>query len=114
MIDVFYNDLMIRKAKAIYEEARQLHSNDREAYCQDKCGLSYSYLSRIGKSMKQPSARTMMNLGFEVLARDVATGETQVLEMNLPCDWNPRNPRMNPSSTKLLIGEPEEASTPSE
>lgn len=114
MIDVSYNEAMIAKARAISEEARSLPRDQRDAYCQDRCGLTFAYLRRVGKQFKKPSARVLMNLGYELLVRDLATGELSRLELNVPCDWNPRNPRMNPVSTPVYLRGQEPISSTSE
>lgn len=114
MISALYNEDIIRKAKAIVEEAKSLPVAEREEYCQKRCGLTHGYLSRIGKDFKKPSARVIMNLGYEIYVKDLATGEFSKLETDIKCDWNPRNPRMNPSSTPVFLKEPEEISSTNE
>jgi hypothetical protein len=114
MISALYNSDIIRKAQAIVREASELPSSERDAYCQRRCGLSYSYMTRIGKEFKKPSSRVLMNLGYEVFVRDVATGEISRLEMDVRCDWNPSNPRMNPSSTPVSVSSPQEEYSGSE
>ncbi len=114
MISANYNETMINKAHAIVLEARQHPANDRDAFCQEICGLTYEYLRRVGGAFKKPSARTIMNLGYELYVRDVGTGEFSRLEMNVRCDWNPANPRMNPSSMPVFVKQLSEISSPSE
>lgn len=114
MISANYNEAMVRKAEAIVAEARKLPVSQRDAHCQKRCGLTFEYLRRIGWHFKKPSARTVMNLGYELYVKDVATGQLTRLEMNVPCDWNPANPRMNPVSMPVSIDESAEASSQSE
>lgn len=114
MIGAFYHPHMIAKAKAIVLEARQLPVTERDAYCQKRCGLTFEYIRRIGAAFKKPSARTAMNLGYEIYAKDVATGEFIKLELDVKCDWNPANPRMNPVSLPVSLKPPAELSSLSE
>jgi hypothetical protein len=114
VIGAFYNDAIIEKAQAIVAEAKMLPSAERDDYCQKRCGLSFAYLNRIGTSFKKPSARVLMNLGYEVYAKDLATGEMSLLELDVKCDWNPSNPRMNPSSTPVFVNSRSETSITSE
>lgn len=114
MIGAFYNEDMIAKAQAIVAEARELPVVERDPYCQNRCGLTFEYLRRIGLHFKKPSARTLMNLGYELYAKDVATGEMSKLELDVKCDWNPANPRMNPVSLPVSLERPEELFTTSE
>jgi hypothetical protein len=114
MIGAFYNKSMIDKAQAIVAEARELPVADRDPHCQGRCGLTFDYLRRIGEAFKKPSARTIMNLGYEVYVKDVGTGEFTKLELDVQCDWNPANPRMNPSSMPVFVNEPAPESTMSE
>lgn len=108
MIGAFYNDAMIAKAQAIVAEAREIPVVERNSYCQKRCGLTYEYLRRIGIHFKKPSARTIMNLGYELYAKDVATGEFTRLDLDVKCDWNPANPRMNPVSMPVSLERPSE------
>lgn len=103
MLDVNYNERIIAKAQALVKEAQVLPMGYRDQYCQERCGLTYDYLRRIGKSFKQPSNRTLMNLGYDLYAKDLATEEFSRLEMNIRCDWNPVSPRMNPISTPVFV-----------
>lgn len=95
---------MIAKARKMVRIAQQLDPAARDEFCSRVCGLSYDYLKRIGKSFKRPSARTIMNLGYELYIKDLDTGEFSPLELDVPCDWNPSNPRMNPSSMPIFSG----------
>jgi arylamine N-acetyltransferase len=113
MISALYNDDVVRKARAIAEEAKTLPKDQRDGYCQERCGLTYSYLSRVGKDFKKPSARVLMNLGYEVFVKDLATGEMSRLELDVKCDWNPSNPRMSPNSTPVFVNIPLEISSTS-
>jgi hypothetical protein len=114
MIGAFYNEAMIAKAQAIVAEGRNMPVVDRDAHCQSRCGLTFEYLRRVGTDFKKPSARTVMNLGYEVYVKDVGTGEFTKLELDVPCDWNPANPRMNPVSTPVFVTELFPESTSSE
>jgi hypothetical protein len=114
MISVFYNEEIMSKAQAIVREAETLPLEHRDAYCQHRCGLSYSYLRRVGVQFKKPSSRVLMNLGYEIYVKDLATGELSRLEMDVKCDWNPSNPRLNPSSTPVFVSEQSETSTTNE
>ena len=114
-IKATYNQAMIDKAHAIVAEAeaQALHV-DRDRFCQERCGLTYQYLKRIGKTHKHPSARTIMNMGYELYVRDLATGELSKLEAEVKCDWNPQNPRMNPVCTPVFVQPASETSSSSE
>jgi hypothetical protein len=114
LIAAFFNKAVEEKAQAIIREANELPFSERERYCQDKCGLTYGYLTRIGKSFKKPSARVLMNLGYEVYVKDLATGELSLLELDVKCDWNPSNPRMNPTSMPVFVNSQSRISTTSE
>lgn len=114
MLDVNYPAIAIAKAHAIAERAQELPVKERDDFCQKVCNLSYKYLAKIGIYHHKPSSRTLMNLGYELIVRDLATGETETLEMNIPCDWNPQNPRMNPTSSKVFVPESATTSTSSE
>ncbi len=114
MIRAFYSKTMIDKAHAIVAEAARFPVLERDAYCQNRCGLTYDYLRRIGLHFLKPSDRTLMNLGYELYAKDVATGEFHQLDLDVKCDWNPQNPRMNPVSMPVSVTERSEESTLSE
>jgi len=93
-VSVRYGPLMIRRAATLVAEAETLPFPERENYCQTGCGLSYDYLRKIGTVYKSPSARVLHNLGLELWVRNPLTGESERVETNLICDWNPKNPRL--------------------
>ena|SRR6478609_3544163 len=102
MLDVLYSPEMIAKAKAITEYAtRKFVATERDERCYEICGLSYQYIKRIGREYKQPSNRTLMNLGYELFIKDTTTGILTPLEMIIKCDWNKYNPRANPTSIRI-------------
>jgi hypothetical protein len=55
-----------------------------------------------------------MNLGYEVYVKDVGTGEFTKLELDVKCDWNPENPRMNPVSMPVFVNVPSPESSTNE
>jgi len=114
MIGAFYNEHMIAKAQAIVAEGRNIPVVERDAHCQRRCGLTFEYLRRVGTDFKKPSARTIMNLGYEVWVKDVGTGEFTKLELDVKCDWNPKNPRMNPVSMPVFVNVPSPESSTNE
>lgn len=115
MLDVNYPPKMIEKANYIARYAKTLGGHlVRTEFTENFCGLTYQYLRRIGTDYKQPSNRTIMNLGYELYAKDLATGEFILLEMNIKCNWNPKNPIMNPVCSSLSVEELVIPSTTSE
>jgi hypothetical protein len=115
MLDVFYNDVLRDKVRAILAEASEFPVEERKEFCQKKCGLTYVYLQRVVRGeMKKPSSRVLMNLGYELLLKDLATGVVSPLELNVVCDWNPQNPRMNPVSMPVSVRELPPTSSTSE
>ena len=115
VLNVLYNEELIAKARALAAEAREkVPWQERNAYCQKRCGLTYQYLNRIGTAFKKPSARTIMNLGYELYVKDLATGEFSKLELEVKCDWNPQNPRMNPTSMPVYVNGHSPTSTTNE
>src|SRR6478752_5799461 len=105
MIQTYYSEEMLTKVGKILNMARQLDPAVREEFCAMLCGLSYDYLKRIGKAFRRPSARTIMNLGYELYIKDLDTGEFSPLELDVPCDWHPLNPRKNPTSMPIFMRE---------
>jgi hypothetical protein len=100
MIRVGYSPLMLRKIREITAEAERLYDGctDRDDHCRDTCGLTYRYLRKAGETFTSPSTRVLHNLGLELWVRDPETGESERIDLEAICDWNPRNPQMRASS----------------
>ena len=105
-LKVNYSPLMLARARQILEDVRaQTGTTGRtkanEEYCQRTYGLSYDYVSKVGTHYKRPRGRVLDNMGLEVWVRDPRTGQTERLEHDYTCDWNPQrqNKKSSPSPT---------------
>jgi len=112
-VKVSYSPLMKKKAQRLIDRAieerpvdmgpgrttRHIDRNkkEREDEFRAKWGVSLGYLEAVIRgTYTEPSGRVLKNLGFEVLVRDVETGETEVVDFAGRCevDWSdPKNPR---------------------
>lgn len=81
MIRLLYPPLAVAKAHAL---AREVEKNardqrSRDTLSQQRHGLTHRYLSRVGTVYRQPSNRTLDALGFDLILRDRATGEEELV-----------------------------------
>ena len=118
MIKFSFPALALRKAREAVRAAERggRTAQERDRLCQESTGLTYQYLSRVGKRHRHPSNRVLLNLGLELVLRDPATGEEEKINLaeEAPWDWNFMNPRLRASSTTSSGTPPADASTTSE
>jgi hypothetical protein len=108
-LKIAYSPLMLARAQEMLADVRaQGNGHGRtkanEEYCQRTYGLSYDYVSKIGTHYKRPSSRVLDNMGLEVWVRNPRTGQTEKLEHDYTCDWNPQR------QTKKLPASPTSSS----
>jgi hypothetical protein len=87
-----YPKLALERAKEVCRAAEKQAGSQRERdrLCQESVGLTHRYLSRVGKTHRCPSNRTLANLGLELVVRDPRTGQEEKINLReeAPCDWH--------------------------
>lgn len=80
---VRFPQLAIRRARAMAEDIEKnvLNQRKRDQLSQEVYGLSHRYLRRVGVINRSPSNRVLVALGLELLVRDPATGEEEVIPL---------------------------------
>lgn len=89
-----------------YSRPRDRSRIARGAFIQGMCGLTLGYLEGIlAEDHTEPSGRVIKNLGFEILVRDLETGETEVVEFLGRCEVD----HSDPANPKMIVDEEETA-----
>lgn len=83
MLSFPYPKIVVEKAQALVRVINKEGTTQRvrDHLSRERFGLTHHYLSRVGTIHKTPSNRTLIELGFEVVVRDKATGAEEVVDL---------------------------------